>query len=113
MGWAIVAIGAPARAGGGAFDVHGDHLYWGERVVTRGGFANDIEGRGSIADGPWFAYLERPGFVETSDIDEGLRLGRISFGPGRGSFAVARLTFEVPRLRTGMYTLRLCNSPCT
>jgi len=56
-------------------------------------------------EGPWFASIDRDG---ARDID----LGRVAMRRVNGESWVATLTFVVPRLRHGAYTIRVCDLGC-
>jgi hypothetical protein len=110
----VVTLGTIAHAGGAVFDLQDDrYYYWGERVVTTTTFSDDIKGRGSVPEGPWFAYFGRK-LVPTRQITETMmRVGRVSFERRGKHFYVARLVFEVPRVAPGSYSIQVCNSTCT
>ena len=106
----LVTAGSVARAGGSVLDVHEKYLHWDQVVVTTTTF-DEIPGYGSIEDGPWYAYLGPPRLPD--DVEDGIRLGRLTFRRMPGPHARVRLDFRVPRVPVGDYFIRLCNPGCT
>jgi hypothetical protein len=116
--------GGAVGAGGSVFEVvdeDGDRVVRGEESVQPGqvltahtSFSPKIAGLGGIDDGPYVVYLNpgstyvRPGSVPPTAVT----LGRLEIVRERFS-AVARITFTVPSVPTGEYTMSLCNDPCT
>jgi hypothetical protein len=116
--------GRGASAGGAVFnftDEDGDRIEVGEQPVRPGqiltahtSFSPNIGGMGGIGDGPYFVYLVRgsrvvpPAALPPTAIELGrLEIVQEPFSP------VARITFIVPRVPTGEYSLSVCNHPCT
>lgn len=120
----LLATGEAVSAGGAVFgftDEDGDRVRRGEQSVQPGqiltahtSFSPQVAGRGGIDDGPYVVYLLRgstyihPGSVPPTAV----ALGQLEIVPGRFS-TVARITFTVPNVPTGGYTMSLCNDPCT
>jgi hypothetical protein len=116
--------GGAVGAGGSVFEVvdeDGDRVVRGEESVQPGqvltahtSFSPNIAGLGGIDDGPYVVYLNpgstyvRPGSVPPTAIT----LGQLEIVRKRFS-TVARITFTVPSVPTGEYTMSLCNDPCT
>ncbi len=120
----IVGGSAAAGAGGAVFEIadqDGDRVVRGEQFVQPGqivtahtSFSPRIEGLGGIDDGPYVAYL-LPGskYVGPGSVPpKAIALGQLEIVQGRFS-SVARITFTVPAVPTGEYTMSLCNDPCT
>jgi hypothetical protein len=120
----VLAKGAAVSAGGAVFgltDEDGDRVRRGEQSVQPGqiltahtSFSPQIAGLGGIDDGPYVVYLLRgsryvhPGSVPPTAID----LRQLEIVQGRRFGTVARITFTVPNVPTGDYTMSLCNDPC-
>lgn len=116
--------GGAVSAGGAVFEIvdeDGDRILPWEQSVQPGrvltahtSFSPHIEGLGGIDDGPYVVYLNpgsryvRPGSVPPTAI----ALGQLEIVQARFS-TVARVTFTVPSVPTGEYTMSLCNDPCT
>jgi hypothetical protein len=120
----IAAGGGAATAGGAVFEIVGadgdrvargeDFVQPGEIVTAHTSFSPHIAGLGGIDDGPYVVYL-LPGlrFVGPGSLPpKAIALGQLEIV--QGQFAtVARISFTVPRVPTGEYTISLCNDPCT
>ena len=120
----IFAGGGAATAGGAVFeivDAEGDRVVRGEEFVQPGevvtahtSFSPRIAGLGGIDDGPYVVYL-LPGsrLVDPGSLPpKAIALGQLEIVQGRFG-SVARISFTVPRVPTGEYTMSLCNDPCT
>jgi hypothetical protein len=120
----VLAGGAAVRAGGAVFEIvdeDGDRVERGEESVQPGqvltahtSFSPHIAGLGGIDDGPYVVYL-LPGtrYVGPGSIPPtAIALGQLEIVQGRFT-TVARVTFPVPSVPTGEYTISLCNDPCT
>ena len=120
----IAAGGGAATAGGAMFEIvdadgdrvvrGDDFVQLGEIVTARTSFSPHIAGLGGIDDGPYVVYL-LPGlrFVGPGSLPpKAIALGRLEVVQGRFG-TVARISFTVPRVPTGEYTISLCNDPCT
>jgi hypothetical protein len=102
-------------------DEHGDRVERGEQSAQPGqvltahtSFSPHIAGRGGIDDGPYVVYL-LPGsrYVGPESIPPtAIELGQPEIVRGRFT-TVPRVTFTVPSVPTGEYTMSLCNVPCT
>jgi hypothetical protein len=113
-------VGVPPAGAGGVSWLEFDRRYLvvGHRVTGSTAFFDDASGRtgGRIADGPYTAYLvpdER--WIEPPTIPaKAIPLGTLGIADiGRpGGMARAHLTFTVPDVPPGRYTIGLCNDPC-
>jgi hypothetical protein len=66
--------------------------------------------------GPFFAYLMPNGtsLREGRPLPEGtIRLGTFTIDDLRKDAFVLRVAFVVPEVKSGMYTVQVCNDPCT
>jgi hypothetical protein len=120
----IAAGGGAATAGGAVFeivDADGDRVVRGEEFVQPGevvtahtSFSPHIAGLGGVDDAPYVLYL-LPGsrFVDPGSLPpKAIALGQLEIVRGRLG-TVARISFTVPRVPTGEYTMSVCNDPCT
>lgn len=120
----IVGGGGAASAGGAVFEIRnddGDRVPRGEQFVQPGqvvtahtSFSPHIAGLGGIDDGPYVVYL-LPGskYVGPGRVPpRAIALGQLEIVKARFS-TVARITFTVPSVPTGEYTISVCNDPCT
>lgn len=103
-------------ANGGSF-FRFDRKYFapGEVVTAQTTFSTEVEKSGAIEDGPYFAYLlSSDRWIQPPTIpDDAIAVGHVDIADLGGSVPVARVTFTVPEIRPGAYTLTLCNVPCT
>lgn len=102
-----------------------DHYLVGQVAHTRDEFfAGALKGTGALDGGPYYAYLlpERGSrsfaMIEPPTIPNGsIRLGSLRIdGPivrDGYRYAVASLTFTVPEVPSGRYTIGFCDDPCT
>jgi hypothetical protein len=114
---AILATAGPAAAGGSWLETKDPYYPPGSQATARGTFGpGAYEGR--VSDGPYYAYLvpgfrwfEKPGPVP----DYAIPLGPITIRPATGNYCcwAASLTFTVPDLPPGRYSIDYCNDPCT
>lgn len=116
MGITIVALAIPATgaAGGGAtFDFGSDYLVIGQTVTGRTEVW--LERTTELEDGPFNAYLVPPRaqFLERGLPHGATWLAPISFDPRPGPYATATVSFQVPPVPPGDYSLLVCNDPCT
>jgi hypothetical protein len=114
---AILATAGPAAAGGSWLETEDQYYPPGSQATARGTFGpGAYEGR--VSDGPYYAYLvpgfrwfEKPGPVP----DYAIPLGPITIRRATGNYCcwAAALTFTVPDLPPGRYSIDYCNDPCT
>jgi hypothetical protein len=114
---AILATAGPAAAGGSWLETEDPYYPPGSQATARGTFGpGAYEGR--VSDGPYYAYLvpgfrwfEKPGPVP----DYAIPLGPITIRRATGNYCcwAASLTFTVPDLPPGRYSIDYCNDPCT
>jgi hypothetical protein len=112
-----LAMALPAAAGGSWLETEKKYYPPGDQVTARGTFGpGQLEGQPS--DGPYEAYMvpgfrlfQKPGPVPQYAIP----IGTIAINPATGNYCcwVASLTFTVPDVPPGRYTIDYCNVPCT
>lgn len=120
---------SPSLAGGwDTLSFPRDHYLVGEVASTTQRFyAGKLRGAGDLDGGPYYAYLlpldaENAiglGMIEPPNVPEGaIRLGFLEvsgpFDPphDRGRYGRASLTFTVPDVPTGRYSIGFCDIPC-
>lgn len=112
----VALISSEALANGGAF-FDFDRAYYvpGEVVSAETTFSTQVKKSGRIDDGPYHAYLlSSDRWIQPPRIpDDAVPIGRITTTSPRSGAATARLTFTVPPIQPGPYTLTICNLPCT
>jgi hypothetical protein len=112
---ASTTLHAVALANGGSF-FRFDRKYYvpGEVVTARTTFSTDVERSGTVDDGPYHAFLlSSDRWIQPPRIPgDAVPVGQIEITGMGGSVPVARISFTVPRLDPGPYTLALCNLPC-
>lgn len=126
----LVAVTPTASTAGGWDSLHfpEDHYLVGEVASTTQMFyAARLRGAGELDAGPYYAYLlplgdENSmglGMIDPPNIPTGaIRLGAVDVSgpfhrPGyRGPYGRASLTFTVPEVPTGRYSIGFCDDPC-
>jgi hypothetical protein len=113
---ALQLVTTPAASGGGAtFEFDDEYLVIGETVSGRTDVWLGATRTGDLEDGPFQAYLV-PSSTRWPEegLPEGARwLAPITFEPLPGPYATAKVSFEVPAVPAGAYSLMVCNDPCT
>jgi hypothetical protein len=125
----VIAPGTAATAGGwDSLHFPEDQYLVGEVAdTTQLFYAARLRGMGELDGGPYYAYLlplgkknsMGLGMIDPPDIPRGaIRLGAIDVSapfhrPGyRGPYGRASLTFTVPDVPTGRYSIGFCDDPC-
>lgn len=126
----LAIVPATASNAGGWDSLHfpEDHYLVGEVASTTQMFyAAQLRGAGELDAGPYYAYLlplgdknsMGLGMIDPPNIPTGaIRLGAIDVSgpfhrPGyRGPYGRASLTFTVPDVPTGRYSIGFCDDPC-
>jgi hypothetical protein len=120
VGFAALAVvgSVPHSAwgnGGAFFDFDRTYYVPGEVVTAQTTFSTQVEKSGRVEDGPYYAFLlssER--WIRAPTIpDDAIPIGQISTTSPTNGAATARITFTVPEIDPGPYTLTFCNLPCT
>jgi hypothetical protein len=112
----LVATPAVSTAGGiTSFEFQEDYVLVGENVAGRAVFYTNARGSGRIEDGPWHAYLlPKETWIDAPRIPAGaVDLGPIAIEDRGDGTALATITFTVPDMTTGGYSIGVCNVPCT
>jgi hypothetical protein len=112
----VLTYPLPAASGGGAtFDFGSDYLVIGDDVTGRTGVWLGAKRSGHLGDGPFHAYLvpANTHFPEEGLPQEATWLAPISFEPEPGPYATATVSFRVPDVPPGDYSLMVCDVPCT
>ncbi|HET6770118.1 MAG TPA: hypothetical protein VFH75_00585 [Actinomycetota bacterium] len=106
---------AVLASGGSFFRFDRKYFAPGEVVTAQTTFSTEVEKSGGTEDGPYFAYLlSSDRWIQPPTIPEdAIAVGNVDIADVGGSVPVARITFTVPEIRPGAYTLTLCNVPCT
>ena len=121
MATALVLPAHVAAADGGAFIDFGGTFY------TPGGSGNgDASGKAFVSvpkteqdildRGPFYAYLLPYGrsLREGESVpDSAIRVGTFAVDHLQGKVFVLRVSFTIPDVESGMYSVNLCNDPCT
>ena len=119
----------PSNAGGwDSLSFPDDHYLVGEVASgTQLFYAARLRGAGALDGGPYYAYLlpiqarnsMGLGMIDPPDIPSGaIRLGTLGVSgpidrPGyKGPYGRATLTFTVPDVPTGRYSIGFCDDPC-
>lgn len=108
----------PASAGGSPLETtRRDHYAVGQRVVARGNFGRGYN-EGTVADGPYYAYLvpEDRYLPGNGDVPGwAVPLGEMEIWDGAGRICcwIARVEFVVPNVAPGYYRIGYCNADCT
>lgn len=115
---ALLALAAPARADGGAY-ISFDQTYYvaGETAHGEGYVWIPEKQRDVLGGGPFYAYLLPPDsnlITEGQPLPDGaIRVGTFEIQPFGKEEIELSVTFIVPDVETGTYTVQLCNDPCT
>jgi hypothetical protein len=112
----VALIADATLANGGAFfDFDRTYYVPGEVVSAETTFSTQVKKSGRIDDGPYHAYLlSSDRWIQPPRIpDDAVPIGRITTTSPRSGAATAQITFTVPQIQTGPYTLTICNLPCT
>jgi hypothetical protein len=117
MAGAALVMATPAAAGGSWLETEERYYSPGDQAAASATFGSgQLNGR--VADGPYYAHLvpgyrwfPKPGPVP----DYAIPLGPIAITPATGNYCCwkAALTFKVPELSPGRYSIDYCNDPCT
>lgn len=117
---AITAIAlvpaTPARAGGAVMQPDRSAYLPGEVAIVYGSFSKNGAYEGTLADGPYIAYLLPVGaWIEGTRVpDVAIALGELVIGhPTDSSYPRAAVRFAVPEVPAGLYHVEYCNDPCT
>ena len=122
---AITCLSSVAAQAGGwdSLNFPRDHYLVGQVADVRDEFfAGDLEGTGAVTAGPYYAYLlpkrgSSLAMIEPPTIPAGsIPLGAVrTQGPIVSDgyrYAIASLTFTVPDVPSGRYTIVFCDDPC-
>jgi hypothetical protein len=115
----LTALAPAPPAGAGGAVLHTEERWYapGQVATARVGFA-EVDGMGTVEDGPYYAYLltrtgrwiRRGQPVPEHAIPVGML--RILRSDNRYEDGVAVLRFTVPEIATGDYTIQVCNAGC-
>lgn len=112
----VLALPAPASAGG-AWLYPDRQVYLPGETATLGGSFSKVAGlEGRPADGPWFAYLlpQERWILRDRIPPIAIPIGELEvLGANDGPNASASISFRIPDLATGWYHVGYCNDPCT
>lgn len=117
----LVLPAQTAAADGGAFIDFGGTFYTpgggGNGTASGKAFVSVPQSEQDILDrGPFYAYLLPYGrsIREGESLpDSAIRVGTFSVDHLQGKVFVLRVAFAVPDVDSGMYSVSLCNDPCT
>ena len=114
---ATLALPVEAAADGGAY-IEFTRTYYVQGGQSAGqAFVSVPENQQDIFErGPFFAYLlpDDTSLQEGRPLPEGtIRLGTFAIEDLRQDGFVLRVTFVVPQVDSGIYTVQVCNDPCT
>jgi hypothetical protein len=114
---ACLALPIEAAADGGAY-IEFTRTYYVQGGLSAGqAFVSVPENQQDIFErGPFFAYLlpNQRSLQEGRPLPEGtIRLGTFAIEDLRRETFALRVTFVVPEVESGMYTVQVCNDPCT
>jgi hypothetical protein len=110
----LIAEGTLAN-GGAFFDFDRTYYVPGEVVTAQTTFSTQVEKSGRIQDGPYYAFLlSSDRWIQAPRIpDDAIPIGNITTTSPISGAATARITFTLPQIHPGPYTLTFCNLPCT
>ena len=112
----LALIADTTLANGGAFfDFDRTYYVPGEVVSAETTFSTKVKKSGRIEDGPYYAFLlSSDRWIHAPTIpDDAVPIGHITTTRPMSGAATARITFTVPQIDPGPYTLTFCNLPCT
>lgn len=113
----VVVLGAVSvRAGGAVFEFDRPWFAPGELATGRVEFT-EVERTGTVEDGPYTAYLlaEPGGWLEPGSISpSAIPLGAVEISDPRSTWGdgVATISFVVPDIASGGYTIQICSAGC-
>jgi hypothetical protein len=111
----VLAIPAPASAGGSLLEFDRFAYQPGDIAVAEGSFGKGCCGRGLPKDGPFYVYAHpsrAPYICDEPCVPKGaIRVGVIEVS-GDGPTWHGRVEFVVPDLAPGTYGIWHCNDPC-
>jgi hypothetical protein len=109
---AVLPTGS-ARAGGAAFLFSQPFYLTAERVSAMAQI--EIGTQANVADGPWFAHLVTKDvrYYTSEALRNSVPIGRVEITRGTCLTAwVAHVSFTVPDVPTGHYSIMVCNARC-
>lgn len=115
---AVLAGAAPAGAKGASLRFDRRYLVVGETVTARATVLEQPSSPrlGTVADGPFVAYLlPADTWIDPPHVPpDAVPLGTVVINDigTPGGMALVRLTFTVPDVPAGGYTIGFCNDPC-
>lgn len=116
LGMAFLLAAPTAASGGGSWlELDDPYVVPGEMVTSSGRFSARGSGTGRLWEGPWYAYLLaqdrylRPGPIPPAAMP----LGQLTVERLDRFLARASITFTVPDVPPGDYSISICNDPCT
>jgi hypothetical protein len=113
----VVSMAGPVWAKGSSLYFDGLYVAPGEEVVLETEFYTNVRGKsGSVKDGPYYGYLlPAMRFIDPPHIPRAaVFLGPILIKPtDREDVWSATISFVMPRVNPGEYTVKICNHPCT
>jgi hypothetical protein len=116
VGAALVMPTAAAADGGAYIEFDRTHYLPGETAVGEAYVYVPRERQGLLERGPFFAFLLTNGAVigEGAPIpDDAMRLGTFTVEPFKAKWFEMRVSFTVPDLPGDLYSVVVCNDPCT
>jgi hypothetical protein len=110
-----VSPAAVSANGGSFFRFERKYFAPGEVVTAQTTFSTEVEKSGRIEDGPYHAFLlSSDRWIQPPKVpNDAIPIGYITTSSASSGAATARITFTVPQIEPGPYTLTLCNLPCT
>jgi hypothetical protein len=114
----VLTLATPARADGGAYISLDETYYVSGNTAHAEGYVWIPEKKRDILDrGPFYAYLIPPKSAylsESRPLPPGtIRVGTFDIEPFGKEEIELSVTFTIPSVATGTYTMQLCNEPCT